>query len=98
MSGHRLRRADGKAVRLPAEHVFEGRGFGAITERCRCRVRVEILNLMWPQAGVLKCRGHDTSAPFTVFGRRGHVMRVGAHTKANNLRHRRRTAPGRVLE
>jgi len=33
MAGHRLRRADGKAARMPAEHVFDGRGFGAIAER-----------------------------------------------------------------
>jgi hypothetical protein len=34
MARHRLRRADGNAARMPAEHVFDGCGFGAIAERC----------------------------------------------------------------
>jgi len=81
-----------------AEHLRNRRGFRAIAERCRCGVRVEILNAGRRQMSVLQRRSHRPRDALAVCGRRGDVVRVRGHAAADQFGdHERMTSSG-VLE
>ena len=85
MAGHRLRGAEDQLPRLPTEHRLHRRRLGGIAVRCRCAVRVDVADLLGPDAARLHREPHGFLGAGAIGSGCGDVMRVGRRTVAYDL-------------
>src|SRR3954469_13139743 len=84
--GHRFRGADCDLLRVLAEKVLDGLRFQHVADRRRGSVRVDVADLVAPDARVFHGLIHHAEAAFVLGCGLRDVIRIAAHAVADDLR------------
>ena len=98
VAGHRLGRRHGEPARVLAEHPLDRQGLGLVVVRRRGAVGVDVADVLGPRARRPSAPPHGAHGAVALRIGRGHVVGVGRHAVADDLRVDARAAPARVLE
>src|SRR3989344_771401 len=97
VAGHGFGRTHSQLARVTAKGGLDRERLGAVSQRRRSTVGVDVLHLVGIQPGVAQGVAHAARRALAAFRRAGHVIRVPAHAETHELAINFRAAFFRVL-
>src|SRR5580704_13376023 len=86
MPSHGFGRAYRQFVGVFAESPFYSGGFDLVTDFGGGTMRVDVIDLIRLNTGILNGAIHHAKGPVAILGRAGDVVRIGAHSVADDFR------------
>ena len=97
MTDRRFRRGQRQTFYRLTEETLDRADLDLVTNRCRCTVCIDVVDVCWRQLGMAQRHFHSAVTTIAIFRRRRDVVRIAGEAIAENLSIDFRAALFRVL-